>query len=640
MNPAIRYFLLGMGAAVLACQISGCGLLRHASESARQESAPLFEADPVRYHVEIKAEELPEGASAGEIRSAMEKHSQLVLLKSKYPDGMLGLTRRARSDEQNVVKLLHSLGYYEGRAEAVVRDPAEPGGTASVLLTLYAGPRYTIGKAHLGFQPSPAPLPEFPGVAKVPVPQKLEGVEAGLPATAESILAAVAALPEEMRRAGYPEASVSSTRYTLDRASKTLNADVIVAPGSAAVMGETRISGSKAVDVEYLKKLIPWQEGQPWDSRLLMKYREELQRTGLFRRVDVQPASVTSVTAASPSETEMEGRSVVPLPTLVELQDSRFRTIGASARYSTDVGMGVQGEWQHRNLFGAGEKLTFKAPFAQDKRGVQADFEKPCFGHQDQKLLAGASYLEEETDAYDTKAQNAYIGLERRLSQTWWASVKLFGETGTVTRETEEDYHYGSVILNLRRDTRDSLLDPTKGTFLQWEAAPTSGYYDGDFSGILGRMTASAYYAPFETDWLVLAGRLSFGTFWGTELHNIPPTLRFYCGGGGSVRGYSYQAIGPKDRYGDPLGGRSFQEVNLEARFRVTKDIGIVPFLDGGMVYDEEYPKFFQDFQWGAGLGLRYYTPIGPIRLDVAVPLDKKEDDRGWQLYISIGQAF
>ena len=116
--------------------------------------------------------------------------------------------------------------------------------------------------------------------------------------------------------------------------------------------------------------------------------------------------------------------------------------------------------------------------------------------------------------------------------------------------------------------------------------------------------------------------------------------MLFSCGGGGSVRGYAYQAIGPKDRYGDPMGGRSFQDVNFEARFRVSESIGIVPFVDGGMVYSDEYPELFQDFQWAAGLGLRYYTPIGPIRFDVAVPLDKKDGDSDYQFYISIGQAF
>ena len=633
MKPVLRHLLLGLSAAMLACQVSGCGLLRDSAVPAQEEAAPLFEADPVRYSVSIKAEDVPSGGSAGEIRSAMEGHSQLVQLKDKLPDGLLGLTRRARSDEQNAVKLLHSLGYYDGWAKSIVTPPSESGGTARVELILYAGPRYVIGATRLEYSPAPGALPDVAGKKRASLPEKLDGIEHGKPAVTTAILSAVESIPPRLHNAGYPDAKVASTRYMLDRGRKILDAEIVVDPGPAAVMGEAVISGTKAVDTEYLQKLVPWRKGEFWDSEKLADYRQELQRTGLFRSVNVQPAPVASAE-------KKDGGSWIELPALVDVKDARFRTVSASARYSTDIGMGVQGEWQHRNLFGAGEKLTLKAPFAQDKRGLQADFEKPCFGHKDQKLLAGTSYLEEETDAYDTKAGNAYVGLERRLSDTWWASVKLFAESGTVTRESEEKYHYESVIFNVRRDTRNSMLNPVTGTFLQMEAAPVSGYYEGNFTGLMGRVTASAYYAPFDSDWLVLAGRISAGTFWGTELNNIPPSLRFYCGGGGSVRGYSYQAIGPKDRWGDPLGGRSYQEVNLEARFRVTKDIGIVPFLDGGMVYDEDYPEFFKDMQWGAGLGLRYFTPIGPIRFDVAVPLEKKEDDRGYQIYISIGQAF
>ena len=216
----------------------------------------------------------------------------------------------------------------------------------------------------------------------------------------------------------------------------------------------------------------------------------------------------------------------------------------------------------------------------------------------------------------------------------------MFGEEGTVTRVVKDEYRYASLIFALRRDTRNDIMNPVRGTFLQWEAAPTTGYYNGNFSGLSAKMTASGYYSPFEGDRLVLAARTSLGSFMGADIANIPPSLRFYCGGGGSVRGYSYQAIGPKDQYGEPRGGTSFHEINLEARFRVTESVGIVPFLDGGMVYEEEFPQLFRDFQWGAGIGLRYYTPIGPVRFDVAVPLDKKHDDRDYQIYISIGQSF
>jgi len=586
----------------------------------------------MKYDVEIKIEEFPAGQDSGAIRSGMEANSQLVQLKEKLPDGILGVMRRAQADEKSAVKLLRSLGYYDGRAVADITEPEE-GGKAHVVLTLFAGALYSIGKTELLFEPELKPLPETPGRFRQPLPTGLSGLEKGQPALARSVLDAVEKLPEDFRRAGYPWAKNVSTRNILDSENKTLDVEVTMDGGTPALMGDVIVEEGTEVDPEYIKQLNTWRKGAVWSENRISRYRERLQKLGLFRTVIIKPAPEESAI-------QKEGEAHVELPVIVKVRDSDFRTIGASTRYSTDVGVGVQGEWQHRNIFGAGEKLTLTAPFAQDKRGIQADFEKPCFLQRGQKLLAGASMLEEETDAYDTRAQNAYIGLERRLSFRWWGSVKLFGETGTLTRDNDEDYRYVSAIFNLRHDRRNHFTNPTSGTKLELEVAPTTGSYNGNFSGFSTKVTGTGYWSPFEDDWLVLAGKYSIGSFFGVDLLNIPPTLRFFCGGGGSVRGYSYQAIGPHDRYGDPEGGRSFQTVNLEARFKVTKDIGIVPFVDGGMVYGDELPDMFDELQWAVGLGLRYYTAIGPVRFDFAVPLDKKNDDKGYQFYISIGQAF
>ena len=634
MNPALRYIIFGLGAACLASQISGCGLMRESSGPQSSVQAPFIESEPLPYDVEIRVENLPDGQSAQPLRSGMEASSQLILLKDKLPDGVLGLMRRAHADRDSAVKLLRSLGYYDGSADAVVVEPEQEGGKAHVILTLFAGALYSIGKTELLFQPELIPLPQDLGRGR-PVPKSIDGLESGQPATARSVLDAVDRLPGEFHKAGYPWAKTTATRNILDRTAKTLDVEVTIDAGTPAVMGDVAVSSDTAVSPDYIKMQSTWRKGAVWNEDRIARYREHLQKLGLFRAVDIKPVPQES---AIP----VEGGSHVELPVLVEVQDANFRTVGASARYSTDTGFGIQGEWQHRNFFGAGEKLTVKAPFAQDKRGLQVDFEKPDFLQRGQKLLAGASVFDEDTDAYDTKGQNAYVGLERRLSRTWWASARLFGETGRVSRngEDEKDYRYVSTIFNVRRDTRDHFINPTSGTKIELEAAPTTGYYDGNFSGVSTKLTASAYWAPFDSDELVLAGLYSVGSFFAVDLGNIPPPLRFYCGGGGSVRGYSYQAIGPKDRWGDPRGGRSFQVVNLEARFKVTKEIGIVPFVDGGMVYSDEMPDLLQDFQWAAGLGLRYYTAIGPVRFDVAVPLDKKHDDKGYQFYISIGQAF
>ena len=633
MKSALRSLFFCIGMLFLAGQLSGCGLIREYSRPQRPKPAQFIEAEPVSYDVEIKVEGVPAGQDAGALRSGMEKHSQLIQLKDKLPDGVLGLMRRAHADRDSAEKYLRSLGYYDGYADAAVVEPEAEGGKAHVVLTLFAGALYTLGKTELLFEPALIPLSASSEARKRPLPEKVSGLEQGQPALASAVLDAVDKLPEAFHKAGYPWAKISSTRNMLDKNSKTLDVEVTVDAGRPALMGDVVVKGDTEVAPEYIEQLNTWRKGAVWNSDSIARYRERLQKLGLFRSVDIKPAPLSEAHT-------MEGKDVVELPVEVEVRDSSFRTIGASTRYSTDTGIGIQGEWQHRNLFGAGEKLTLKAPFAQDKKGLQADFEKPCFLHRSQKLLLGGSVLQEETDAYDTEAANAYIGIERRLSRRWWAHVKLFAEAGTVTRDIDEDYRYTSLIFGLRRDGRNHFLNPTSGTMLEFEAAPTNGYYEGNFSGVSAKATLTGYWSPFDVDWLVLAGRYSVGSFFGVDISNIPPPLRFYCGGGGSVRGYAYQAIGPEDRWGDPRGGRSFQIVNLEARFRVTENIGIVPFLDGGMVYEDELPEIAQDFQWAAGLGLRYYTAIGPVRFDVAVPLDKQDDDRGYQFYVSIGQAF
>ena len=633
MTLALRYIASCLAGLCLASQISGCGLIREQSQPKRPQQAQLIESEPMKYDVEIKVEGLPEGQKPDALRSAMESSSQLLQLKDKLPDGALGLLRRARADENSALKVLRSQGYYDGKAELSVIEPEEEGGKAHVLLTLIAGPLYVIGKTELLFQPELTPLPDTPGKSHRPVPTSIDGLQPGQPALARSVLDAVDKLPGEFHVAGYPWARTVSTRNILDREKKTLDVEVTMDAGTPALMGDVIVEGDTGVDPEYIKQLNTWRKGTVWSNNRIESYRERLQKSGLFRGVEIKPAPLSSAI-------RKEGEAHVELPAVVKVRDASFRTIGASARYSTDVGIGLQGEWQHRNLFGAGEKLTLKAPFAQDKRGLEADFEKPCFLQRGQKLLAGASWLEEDTDAYDSRYQSAYVGLERRLSFRWWSSVKLYAEDGILTRDDDEKYRFLSTIFQLRRDSRNHFVNPTSGTKLELELAPTTGNYEGSFTGVSTKVTASGYWSPFDVDWLVLAGQYSIGSFFGVDIANIPPSLRFFCGGGGSVRGYAYQAIGPRNRYGDPEGGRSFQTVNLEARFRVTKDVGIVPFLDGGMVYSQELPEVFDKLQWAAGLGLRYYTGIGPVRFDFAVPLDKKSDDKGYQFYISIGQAF
>ncbi len=224
MSITVRHILLALGTSLLLSTVSGCGLFREVSESRTDDAAPLFETDPIRYSTEIVV--TGENGESSAIRSALEKHSQLIQLRDQLPDGMIGLMRRARQDRENAVKLLHSLGYYDGSAATDVQEADAPGGSAKVTLTLTPGPRYRIGRTDLSYRPSPAPLPPFPGITPDPVPETLP-IAAGQPAEVDGVLSAVDEIPEALHRSGYPQAEVVSSRYTLNKTEKTLNADIV-----------------------------------------------------------------------------------------------------------------------------------------------------------------------------------------------------------------------------------------------------------------------------------------------------------------------------------------------------------------------------------------------------------------------------
>ena len=138
---------------------------------------------------------------------------------------------------------------------------------------------------------------------------------------------------------------------------------------------------------------------------------------------------------------------------------------------------------------------------------------------------------------------------------------------------------------------------------------------------------------------MILAGRVSAGTIVGADLFDIPPQRRFYVGGGGTLRGYNYQSASPRDARGNIIGGRSFFTASAEARIKVTDTVGIVPFVDMGSAFRSEVPDL-GDLRYAVGLGLRYYTGIGPVRFDVAVPLNPQKGDGDYGIYLSLGQAF
>ena len=443
---------------------------------------------------------------------------------------------------------------------------------------------------------------------------------------------------------------MTQSRYTLDPEKRQVNADITIDPGPPALMGRIDVKGNAGVNAAYLQRLALWVPGEePWDAELVDDYANNLRGLGLFRSVDIRPQEeLLAKNNAAANGAPTRNKDGVPvLPLEVTVAELPFRSVGGSARYDTDTGLGVEGFWEHRNLFDNGEKLVVSAPIATQVQGIKAAFEKPAFLVREQRLLASGSTLRENTEAYKSTAASASAALERRVSRFWWASLGAGGQSGSIKENDKSEQFYGYIgpRASVRRDSRNNILNPTSGSEITVKANPNTGFYGESFTVMAGSLEASGYYAPFHKDGrpddkLILAGRVEAGAMSGAALRNIPGSLRYYAGGAGSVRGYPYQSVGPEDKNGDPLGGRSFQEISLEARYKITDDVGIVPFLDGGMVYRDEVPRIIGDMDWGAGIGLRYFTPIGPLRLDVATPLRPRDGDPPIQIYVSIGQSF
>jgi translocation and assembly module TamA len=247
----------------------------------------------------------------------------------------------------------------------------------------------------------------------------------------------------------------------------------------------------------------------------------------------------------------------------------------------------------------------------------------------------------EVTEGYTSRAAGATAAIRHRFTDTFSVQGGLEVETGQASDALGRlDYTLVGLPFALTYDSTDSLLDPTRGVRVTASATPYPAWLASDPGIFVLRGQASTYYAIDEEARYILAGRVGFGSITGADLADIPANRRFFAGGGGSVRGFKYKTLGPKDPFGDPLGGRSLIEGSIEARIKVTDTIGIVPFVDAGTAFASSFPDFDEKVRVAAGLGLRYQTGIGPIRLDVAFPLNRERGESSAAVYIGLGQAF
>jgi len=588
-------------------------------------------------------------ARQAEIDKLLRKVSQTVGKKDVPPHSLALLKRRAESDLPEMQKVLRSFGFFRGTIHFTIvpAESAKPATTGfgpdpasspegdpapapysikpvTIRFEVNSGPRFTFSKTSIGLVPdSPA------GVLSPPTPAEV-GLTADVPYAARLVVKAGESILTRYKENGYPFPEITDRKVIADFATNRVDVSFQVAPGTYARFGTTLVTGLDHLEARYVYELIPWKEGEPYDICLIKEARQILFNTNLFGVVEFK----------NPGQVNTGNR----LPMTVELKERAPRTVQLGLEYTTDYGPGFDGSWTHRNFFGMAEKLSVSTILNKEIRTVAFRFDKPMFLNRDNTFTSQIAFNDETTDAYDAASGDISVILRQQFTNTFHAGGGLGFHLAQVKENANDERNTYKLLympLTADWDTRRNILNPVQGMHLSLGMAPYQDITQRDIRFFRYTLGGSTYYNFNSGDWAVVAFRGSFGQILGITHDNMPADLRFFPGGGGSVRGYGYQMAGPLQG-NTPLGGLSSLTGSLELRFKVTESIGVVPFADGGTAFLNTVPDFSQqEMLYGAGLGFRYYTTIGPIRLDVAVPLNKREGvDSDYQIYVSIGQSF
>lgn len=587
-----------------------------AGSAAAQQTA-LAEASPgLIYEVSIEGLD-----GADELLSLARESSVLQARIDDRPASRAALRRRAREDEDLFASIAASLGYYDAVFVSRIDPPAEPGGPLRVLVYGDAGEIYTFGAVTIRQEGGDA------DAVGLELPRAKLGLVAGEPARAEKVVSAEASLLRLLQERAFPLAELVERVATIDRDAMTMDVLFRIDPGPRARFGPVTVAGNDSIDRDYIVRRLPWVYGEPADIRLLEKGRKALTSTGLF----------DSAAIAFDEEIGPDGL----LPITVTVRQHEPRSIGAGVSASTSEGLGSQVHWEHRNLFGGAERLRFEAVYGETESSLTGAFTLPDVLANDQNFTVRSGYTERRTDGFDSESYTVSGRFDRRLSEALSVDYGLSLERSHIEDDgIEKRFTLVGIPLGVTLDTSNDLLNPTDGGRTRLRFIPYLETLGSTQSFYSVSLRHSEYLALDSEGDLVLAGRAGIGSTVGASTGNLPADKRFYAGGSGSVRGYAFQSVGPLDSADEPIGGSSLLDFAMELRWRVFGDFGVVPFVDAGQVYDQETPSLDEELQWAAGLGLRYFTAIGPIRADVAIPLNPRDSDESFQLYFSLGQAF
>lgn len=549
---------------------------------------------------------------ADDIEGYFKDETKTVTLPEDEKQTEAAAQQAGETVRQHMTEKLHSLGYYDGDV-TFTRGKETWEGT----FALKTGERYTIAKVTVkGGNPDKQESDDLATFAALK----------GLPLDAQMVLETKEDVQRRLDRHSCRYGTTIEHTAFIDRNRKTADLEFQLKQGPEAKLGAVNFTGQQTVNESYLQKNVPWKDGDCFRQSKVEDLRGALFQSGLFSGVDI----------AMPKNPGKDGH----VDMTVQVTERPHRSFNAGLTYYSDEGPGMSLGWKHRNILGGAEQLEATLKLSSIEQSLQSTLTSPFFLRKDQKLVLNAGLKSEDTDAYESQSISAGAAvsraLTRRLSVSTGVNFTYSQITDNLTLD-KKDYGLISFPQTLSYDSRNNPLDARRGWFAEAEAEP---YFNtlGSAAPFVKMSTTVRRYQPVGDD-TVIALRGKVGAIQGATLDDVPADERFYVGGSGSVRGFAYQSIGPQ-RGGDPTGGRGVVEGTVEIRHKFNEDYGAVAFIDAGSLTEESVPDF-SDASVGAGVGLRYYTAVGPIRFDIATPINNQDQTADKvQFYISLGQAF
>ena len=567
----------------------------------------------------------PRAEIEGQLDPELKRAIAAEIGESDRPvDNRFEARRRARDAVDAAIAVLRSEGYYAYDVQPEVGE----GDTPTPRVRIVPGPRFTLTDPKVEW------VGAAPATADAQIAEKALKLGIGAPGRAADVVAGEGRIISALSEQGYPDAAAEPREVIVDHADRTVRPTFRIASGPAVRLDGIQLSSDGRTNPNWVRGLAPWKLGQRYDPELVAELERRLRDPGAYDQV--------TVALAPPEKTTPDGLR----PIVVSLAERKRRTLEAGASYATVEGLGLDVRWTRYNSLRRADTFALFGRLSGVDSRVGVSESLPHWRRPAQTLTLNAEAYHEDTPAYNQTGVTTRADVQRRYGKTSYLSVGASVDysrieelrIGTLTplgRNIMALALHGNAYLDRSNDP----LDPRRGWRLGVTADPTYLVGQGTLPFLRLQGQGSAYLPVDRQAHTVLAGRLRLGAISNGTINDIPAPQRFYAGGGGSVRGFSYQRVGPRLSVDTPEGGLGLVEASAEVRQQVTPTWSVVGFVDAGSVSVSRVPDF-SNLSVGAGIGVRYHMAFGPIRIDVATPVANRQGGAPVQVYVSIGQSF